>query len=99
MSIVKRLITKVLDVFDGEDEEDEPVEKAQEVKAAPNPKKKSEDKPENLSVEPTSALNGAQIQAALSVIEQITRFGMLISDKTPHSRVMKQHKAIRTVTQ
>lgn len=40
------------------------------------PNRKTEDKPDNLSVEPTSALNGAQIQAALSVIEQITSGAM-----------------------
>lgn len=53
-----------------EDEDNQPVKDKQPVKQAPD------DKAENLSVKPTEALNGAQIQAALSVIEQVVK-GMM----------------------
>ena len=53
-----------------EDEDNQSVEDKQPVKQAPD------DKAENLSVKPTEALNGAQIQAALSVIEQVVK-GMM----------------------
>ena len=91
-------------IIKDEDEEDEPVEKVQEIKAAPNaPQKKAEDKPDNLSVEPTAALNGAQIQAALSVIEQITSGSipaeagkeLLISLGLDEPTVMKMLAAIK----
>ena len=91
-------------IINDDDEEDEPAEKVQEVKAAPNPpKNKSEEKPDNLSVEPTAALNGAQIQAALSVIEQITSGAMpaeagkelLISLGLDEPTVMKMLAAIK----
>ena len=87
-----------------DDEEDEPAEKEQPTKPAPTqPQKKSEDKPDNLSVEPTAALNGAQIQAALSVIEQITSGAMpaeagkelLISLGLDAPTVMKMLAAIK----
>ena len=96
----------VFDTIEGsiiDDDEDEPAEKNQSAKPATNkPQNKSEDKPDNLSVEPTSALNGAQIQAALSVIEQITSGAMpaeagkelLISLGLDEPTVMKMLKAI-----
>ena len=93
-------------VFNAEDmpvESDESDEDEKE-QAIPDktPSRNTEDKPDNLSVEPTSALNGAQIQAALSVIEQITSGAMpadagkelLISLGLDEPTVLKMLKAI-----
>ena len=93
-------------VFNAEDmpvESDEPDEDEKE-EAIPDktPSRNTEDKPDNLSVEPTAALNGAQIQAALSVIEQITSGAMpadagkelLISLGLDEPTVLKMLKAI-----
>ena len=93
-------------VFNAEDmpvESDESDEDEKE-EAIPDktPSRNTEDKPDNLSVEPTAALNGAQIQAALSVIEQITSRGMtadsgkelLISLGLDEPTVLKMLKAI-----
>lgn len=81
-------------------EDDE--EETEETVVEQTPSRKTEDKPDNLSVEPTSALNGAQIQAALSVIEQITSGAMpadagkelLISLGLDEPTVLKMLKAI-----
>jgi len=87
-----------------DDDEDETAENKQPGKPTANQQqKKSEDKPENLSVEPSAALNGAQIQAALSVIEQITSGAMpaeagkelLISLGLDEPTVMKMLTAIK----
>ena len=93
-------------VFNAEDmpvESDESDEDEKE-EAIPDktPSRNTEDKPDNLSVEPTAALNGAQIQAALSVIEQITSGAMpadagkelLISLGLDEPTVLKMLKAI-----
>ena len=93
-------------VFNAEDmpvESDEPDEDEKE-EAIPDktPSRNTEDKPDNLSVEPTAALNGAKIQAALSVIEQITSGAMpadagkelLISLGLDEPTVLKMLKAI-----
>lgn len=55
-----------------EDDEDNESEAIEETITA----KVNEDKADNLSVKPTEALNGAQIQAALSVIEQVVNGNM-----------------------
>lgn len=89
--------------FDAADmpiEDDE--EETEETVVEQTPSRKTEDKPDNLSVEPTAALNGAQIQAALSVIEQITSGAMpadagkelLISLGLDEPTVLKMLKAI-----
>lgn len=88
------------DMADMPIEDDE--EETGEAVVEQTPSRKTEDKPDNLSVEPTSALNGAQIQAALSVIEQITSGAMpadagkelLISLGLDEPTVLKMLKAI-----
>ena len=88
------------DMADMPIEDDE--EETEETVVEQTPSRKTEDKPDNLSVEPTSALNGAQIQAALSVIEQITSGAMpadagkelLISLGLDEPTVLKMLKAI-----
>ena len=90
-----RFDTADMPIEDDEEETDETV-------VEQTPSRKTEDKPDNLSVEPTSALNGAQIQAALSVIEQITSGAMpadagkelLISLGLDEPTVLKMLKAI-----
>ena len=82
------------------DESDE--DEKEEAIPDKTPSRNTEDKPDNLSVEPTAALNGAQIQAALSVIEQITSGAMpadagkelLISLGLDEPTVLKMLKAI-----
>ena len=84
-------------------DDDEEEEQEQPVEPEKKPSRATEDKPDNLSVEPTAALNGAQIQAALSVIEQITSGAMpadagkelLISLGLDEPTVMKMLAAIK----
>ena len=87
-------------------DDDEEEEQEQPVEPEKKPSRATEDKPDNLSVEPTAALNGAQIQAALSVIEQITSGAMpaeagkelLISLGLDEPTVIKMLAAIKGFT-
>ena len=96
----KGLVFNAEDMPVESDESDE--DEKEEAIPVKTPSRNTEDKPDNLSVEPTAALNGAQIQAALSVIEQITSGAMpadagkelLISLGLDEPTVLKMLKAI-----
>ena len=72
----KGLAFSVVDMPITSDDEDDD---NQAVDTKQSGKQSSDDKADNLSVKPSEALNGAQIQAALSVIEQIVN-GMMPSE-------------------